>query len=60
MIYSWGFVRFLKELSVPIPIGMTGHLVYSQIEECIILTITVLLRDKSLLLRCFAATVLGP
>lgn len=53
------FVRLLKELSVPI-VMMTWHLVYSEVEEYIILTITVLLGDESLLPHCFVATAFGP
>lgn len=39
---------------------MTWHCVYSEVEKYIILTITVLLRDESLLPRSFASTVFGP
>lgn len=36
---------------------MTWHYVYSEVEECIILIITVLLRDESLLPHSFVSTV---
>lgn len=58
MIDSLRFARFLKELSVPVV--MTGHWVYSDIVEYIILTITALLRDESLPQYCFVATAFGP
>lgn len=58
MIDSLRFKRLLKELSVPRVI-MTWHLVYSEVEEYIILTITVLLRDESLLPHSFASTAVA-
>ncbi len=59
MIDSLRFERLLKELPVPI-IMMTWHLVYSEAEEHIILTITVLLGDESLLPHCFVTIAFGP
>lgn len=59
MIDSSRFQRLLKELSVPIVI-MTWHLVYSEVVEDIILTITVLLGDESCLPHSFVTTAFGP
>lgn len=59
MIILSRFERFFKAFSGPM-LMMTWHSVYSEVEEYIILTITVLLGDESLRIHCFVATAFSP